>query len=189
MPPLCLHSPWVIIGSSSAFAQIIPANRLANWTPSVAAGVPGGIPNNRTNLIDVTKAPYNADKTGATDTTAAIQAAINAAVSNQVVYLPAGTYRVNGTIAINQTKSGITVRGAGPGTVIMSYSTYITFNIGSGADYQWAYPSSGNQVTAGLAKGSTTLDHGRYFGVCRGADGPDFHGERSQRSRDQRHGL
>lgn len=47
--------------------------------------------------IDVTKAPYLADSTGASDATAAIQGAINAAAAQGggVVYLPEGTYQVN----------------------------------------------------------------------------------------------
>ena len=45
---------------------------------------------------DVTAPPYNADNTGTTETSAAIQKAIDdaAAAGGGVVYLPAGTYRV-----------------------------------------------------------------------------------------------
>lgn len=45
---------------------------------------------------DVTKSPYNADKTGTVDATAAIQAAFNAGA--RIVYLPNGTYLVSSTI-------------------------------------------------------------------------------------------
>ena len=41
--------------------------------PGTDVGVVGGIPTTRTNIIDVTQSPYNADKTGATDAKAAIQ--------------------------------------------------------------------------------------------------------------------
>ena len=46
-------------------------------------------------LFDVTAAPYNADPSGTTDSTAAIQSAIDAAAAGGgVVFLPAGIYRV-----------------------------------------------------------------------------------------------
>src|SRR4051812_35007936 len=103
----------------SAFGQIIPANRLIPWAAGVTVGVPGGVDqylpggaNQRTNLIDVTKAPYNADKTGATDASAAIQSAINAATPGSVVYLPAGTYRCDSTLAIGYSRDNITLRGS-----------------------------------------------------------------------------
>lgn len=70
------------------------------------------------NSIDVTKAPYNADNTGTTDATPAIQAAIDAAAAQGggVVYLPAGTYQVKPqegksySLAINS--SNIVLKGA-----------------------------------------------------------------------------
>ena len=71
-----------LVGSSTFLqAQLIPADRLTDWTPGVRVGVPGGIPTNRTKLIDVTASPYNADRTGSTDASQAIQAAINAAAA------------------------------------------------------------------------------------------------------------
>jgi hypothetical protein len=148
------------IGASSR-AELIPSDRLVDWSAGVSVGVPGGIPTNRTKLIDVTQPPYNADKSGATDTTAAIQAAVNAAAPQEVVYLPAGTYRVNGTIYVNASKDNITIRGTGNSTVIDA-RTGTVFSIGASTDYAWAnqtyaYPSSGNTITAGLTKGSTVL--------------------------------
>jgi hypothetical protein len=142
-------------------AQPIPASRLVDWTAGVSVGVPGGIPTNRTKLIDVTKAPFNADNSGATDTRAAIQAAIDSAVAQDVVYLPAGTYRVNGIIYVKANSDHITIRGAGNSTIIDARTSTV-FAIGSESDYAWAnqtyaYPSTGNTVTAGLTKGSTVL--------------------------------
>jgi len=101
-----------------AQAEIIPAARLVSWVPGVTVGVPGGIPTRPSGsgiIRDVTLAPYNADKTGATDAGPAIQAAINAAKANDVVYLPAGTYLVATRIFINYKNNFITVRGDGPG--------------------------------------------------------------------------
>ncbi|MGA2619028.1 MAG: glycosyl hydrolase family 28-related protein [Thermoguttaceae bacterium] len=103
-------------------AELIPAERLTNWTPGVTVGVPGGIPTNRTHLIDVTKAPYNADKTGKTDAQPAIVKAINDAKDNDVVFLPAGTYLANHGITVYGGKSRITIRGEGPDKTLIKPS-------------------------------------------------------------------
>ncbi len=105
-----------------------------NWTPGFAkdgkfiqdfsyAGYKKGeqaIPFITNNIIDVTQAPYNADKTGASNATAAIQAAIDyvSGLGGGVVYLPAGTYSVqpNGanTSALSVIRDGVVIRGDGP---------------------------------------------------------------------------
>ncbi|OPH55988.1 hypothetical protein BC351_29270 [Paenibacillus ferrarius] len=62
------------------------------------------------NMIDVTKAPYLADRKGITDATAAVkQALANAAALGGTVYLPAGIYRINEPITI---PSGVELRGS-----------------------------------------------------------------------------
>ncbi len=43
---------------SGSQVGIIPPSRLYDWTPGVNVGVPGGIPTNRTNIIDISQAPY-----------------------------------------------------------------------------------------------------------------------------------
>jgi hypothetical protein len=86
---------------------IIPADRLVDWGQ---AGVPGGIPTDRTHLIDVTKDPYNADNTGAADAQPAILKAIGDAADGDVVYLPAGTYRIDRAVTVYGGKSRITIR-------------------------------------------------------------------------------
>jgi hypothetical protein len=72
-------------------------------------------------VIDVTAAPYYADKTGISDVTAVLQRAIDdagAQVGGAVVLLPAGTYRVspqsgkNHALLLN--KSNVVLRGHGP---------------------------------------------------------------------------
>ncbi len=79
--------------------------------------------------FDVTTAPYNADPTGTNDSTIAIQAAIDAATAEGggVVFLPAGTYRVepqgNSNFALWIQHSDIVLRGAGVGeTFILNTS-------------------------------------------------------------------
>ena len=135
--------------------QIIPADRLTTWIPGVTVGVAGGIPTNRTKIIDVTLAPYNADKTGASDAAPAIQSAITAAPKNAIVFLPAGTYRLNTGLSIPASNPGITVRGSGYETIVQPFGTANFVWIGN--DDGWGNPSTGNQVTAGLQKGSTQV--------------------------------
>ncbi|MEO8637464.1 MAG: LamG-like jellyroll fold domain-containing protein [Candidatus Taylorbacteria bacterium] len=136
-------------GGSSA---LIPSNRLANWIPGVTAGVTGGIPTNRTHLIDVTQAPYNADKTGATDAAPAINSAITAAVANDIVYLPAGTYKIL-TQIVASFKSNITLRGAGASTILDCYVPSVCVNI-RGSEF---YNVSAVPVLSGASKGSTQV--------------------------------
>lgn len=78
--------------------------------------------------VDATAEEYGADPTGTNDSTTAIQNAINAVQEKGgIVYLPAGRYRVEGTLSIY---SGITLRGEwqhpdegglGQGTILMAY--------------------------------------------------------------------
>src|SRR5688572_24690903 len=69
-------------------------------------------------ILDVTLAPYGADPTGATDATAAIQGAIDAAgaAGGGVVYLPPGTYQLNAPAGkpycLVLDKSNVVLRGA-----------------------------------------------------------------------------
>jgi len=61
-----------------------------------AASLPNG-------LVDITAAPYNADPSGVTDCTAAIQAAVNYARDNNMVcFFPIGTYLISETISCEQ---------------------------------------------------------------------------------------
>ena len=60
--------------------------------------------------INATASPYNADPTGATDSTTALQNAINAASSaGEGLYIPAGTYQVNSPLNVDN----VTIEGAG----------------------------------------------------------------------------
>ena len=139
--------------SGGIAGEIIPAERKVDWTPGVTVGVPGGIPTDRTHLIDVTKSPYHADNTGATDARNAIQAAVDAASKGDVVYLPAGTYELASGLSLR--KSGITVRGAGAKTLVRCVGKSGFAYVGANSDYQWNWPKGGNAITAGLSKGST----------------------------------
>jgi len=81
-------------------------------------------------LFNASLAPYNADKTGTSDTTTAIQSAINAAkaAGGGVVFLPAGLYSISpqgaNTYALLVNSSNVVLRGAGVGaTFLLNTST------------------------------------------------------------------
>lgn len=72
-------------------------------------------PQDSTNIIDVTKAPYSANNKFGADATSAIQNAINAAASGSnsgcIVYLPAGKYKISSTLQVSG--SNFTIQGSG----------------------------------------------------------------------------
>jgi hypothetical protein len=134
------------------FAEIIPAERRITWQTSV--GIPGGIPNRATIC---STAACNALSSGTygdgiTDATTAINNAIASCPVNQVVYLPAGTYKTTGIIRINK---GIVLRGAGPlltkisGSAAMSEIIYMSTGTSNYA--------TGINITNGLVKDSSIL--------------------------------
>ena len=77
------------------------------------------------NILDVSKAPYNADNTGINDVTSIIQQAIDDAGNSGggVVYLPTGTYRIKRPVSSDYTLriSGdrVVLRGAGPDSTFL----------------------------------------------------------------------
>lgn len=81
-----------------------------------------------TGWINAADAPYNADKTGLSDPTAAIQAAINACPAGGTVYLPPGVYATTATLDL---KSGVSLRSdranlmVGPGMTGTEAPCYI----------------------------------------------------------------
>src|SRR5205809_3335256 len=82
----------VLAITPQAWAGIVPDDRLPPPGIWESAGVEGGIPDRQTVCADVTQAPYNADRSGGTNASTAIQTAINSCPSGQVVFVPAGTY-------------------------------------------------------------------------------------------------
>ncbi|MDG0807993.1 glycosyl hydrolase family 28-related protein [Cohnella rhizosphaerae] len=98
--------------------------RLPGEIPTDTAARPK--PANR-QLFDATAEPYNADRAGAIDASAAIQQALDAAggAGGGTVYLPAGIYRVDSPLSV---PSGVELRGSwdvphhtiGGGTVLFT---------------------------------------------------------------------
>jgi hypothetical protein len=72
-----------------------PTEQRADFPPGVAADNPYALQG----LLDITAAPYKADPTGASDSTKAIQKAVDEGYAfNMQVYFPSGTYKVSDTI-------------------------------------------------------------------------------------------
>lgn len=125
------------LGEYSLPSINMPSGGVATWQ---AAGVNGGIPDTSSWVVyDVTQSPYNADNTGVSDASVAIQAAIDAAIaanpSGCIVYLPTGSYRIDTTLSVTATYNydlvnhnlSLVLRGDGPD------STFINGNVSSGS--------------------------------------------------------
>lgn len=133
--------------------SILPEDRRTVWNP----GIPGGVPPVATIHTTLDAATYG---DGATDATDAIRSAIAAAgdaataESPQVVYLPAGVYRVSDMIVLD--RSHVVLRGAGKGqTVIRQTGGTIGVWIGE----LWADLSGETvyDVVGSVPRGSRTL--------------------------------
>ena len=130
----------------SGFSTIIQSSNRIDWIPGVTVGsrVPPVV---RTRIVNVT-----CDKTGVSDCSVAINAAIQAANPGDVVFLSNGWYRCNQPIFLN--KDNVTLRGESTNAIIFSGSSNYLMTMG-GQD-----PLTGeaqNSITAGYQKGSTTL--------------------------------
>jgi len=139
--------------SSYAYQQGDWPNAGFNFEPYLAGGVSDRAVSGT--VINVTSAPYNADNTGATNCKAAVQAAMAAAVSGDVVYFPAGTYLFSEGFIYTEYKDNITIRGAGPTVTTLHCST-------GNPIFVWSAPgdfSSNRQVVTGTkTKGTTVLN-------------------------------
>jgi len=152
---------WLLLWTCLFFqtqveAQIIPTDGLPLPGTWENAGVEGGIPNRQVVFADVTSSPYNADNTGSVSAVSAIQAAINACPDGQVVFVPAGTYLIDGRLRINQRQ--ITLRGAGLTTVfrVTGYSSLMIGGLGP-----WPPPKANSSylmpILSGSTRGSSTV--------------------------------
>ena len=135
---------------------IAPTNRM-NWEPGVTVGVTGGIPQRTGTVIDVTQSPYFADNTGATPTGAAVQAALDTASTNDIVFAPAGTYIITNGVYLNT--HGVTLKGAGISNTVFIGSIVV------------GHSSSGAEafdIESGATRGSTSIvvpDYTNAFGA------------------------
>ena len=91
------------------------------------------------------------DKTGVSDCSVAINAAIQAANPGDVIYLPTGKYRLDQPVYLS--KDDITLRGQDTNTILFSDKTIYMVVMGGNAALS---PTPAN-ITSGYEKGSTTL--------------------------------
>ena len=140
----------VLLSAGPAVAEIIPANRTAPWQGNV--GVPGGIPT-RTTIYKNIVTDLGADPTGTQDCAPIIQRAISSCPAGQVVYMPAGTFKLDSRV-YTAFKQSFTLRGAGMGVTIIKSASTGYFLFGS---QQWPPPSTWVPITAGATKGSNTI--------------------------------
>ena len=145
---------WLYVAQPAAVSQIIPEGRSVDWS-LYPPGVKGGVFTNRAVFTNMT----SIDNTGTQGVSAAIQSAINICPSNQVVYLPSGTFLLTTGLVL---KSGITLRGAGP------RSTFLVFSNDASVSYAGqirAYthdtvsgsPANSNNIVNGSIKYSTNI--------------------------------
>ncbi len=153
----------LIVATNYVSAQItspIDTNRSIDWTH---AGIPGGIPNRTLVYTTISPGTYG---NGAKDATIGIQTALNNCPENQVVYLSAGMYRINGSLQI---PSNVTLRGAGPQkTVLKGYGSeqaMITF----GTAVTPLEMNNSVPVTSGTNRGSKTISLSSASGIVVGS--------------------
>jgi hypothetical protein len=145
--------------------------RPIDWRPGDTVGVPGGIPDARTQCETAAcQALENAEagyRDGTLDAVAVIQAAIDSAEPETYVAIPAGTWMIGGGLSLDQDRDAITVRGAGMDETILDCRANGCISVGSGSDYLWSWPETGNEITAGLTRASTeiTIADTSAFGV------------------------
>ncbi len=132
-------------------AQVIPESNRVAWVPGVTVGVQSHVSRTRTNLLNA-HTTYGADNTGATNAATAINAAIAAAVSNDVVFLPAGTYRLDATVTLD--KSYVTLRGEGTNTILSCTTNTVGHAVYMGHP---ANEAGAVSIVSGAVKGSTNL--------------------------------
>lgn len=131
--------------------EIIPDDRRVEWTGNI--GIPGGIPERSTVCATVDASTYG---DGTTDATAAIQSALDNCPDDQVVLLPAGTYRVTDAIRV---RSHRVLRGEGMDTTTVSYQGPIGGRSAIALS-GWPNFSTGDKsvaIVSGADKGSTTI--------------------------------
>jgi hypothetical protein len=127
---------------------IIPDDRRIVWD----GGIPGGVPSRTVIFANVRNPPFAAKGDGLTDDTEAMQKALDACPSNQVVYVPTGVYKITRQLRV---PGGKTLRGAGPARTEIRYLGLGEPQILAIRENTWI-PYTTN-ILAGYAKGSTLL--------------------------------
>ncbi len=116
-----------------------------------------------TNILDVTQAPYFADRTNTADASVAIQAAIDDAIAannGSIVYLPTGKYRIDTTFSV--TGGNYSIEGSGYRTQFIwnGSETGVIFDVDTPKDialryFQFKVPESKIETVGVYATAST----------------------------------
>jgi hypothetical protein len=128
-----------VIFYCNSFSQNIPTVRTTEWN---IAGYEGEIPCLSVLRNAVTE--FGIDKTGATDVSAAVQAAINAIGKNEVLFFPNGTYLFNNVVNI---PSNRVIRGESP------ILTIFNFNMGGDKNLFYVSGTKGADVAISAIDG------------------------------------
>jgi len=99
---------------ATVISGLVDPARVTRWDP----GVVGGIPNRTQVCATINASDYG---NGSADSSAAVQKAVDACPSDQVVQLSAGTFRWNNTVRVNKS---ITLRGNGSDQTSITGGTY-----------------------------------------------------------------
>jgi hypothetical protein len=170
--PLILFCLSVSSWGASGF---IPSSRTIDWTQ---AGIPGGIPSASWPIC------ATINPSGGTDDSVAIQNAINAASSNCVIKLVAGTYKLHRASIVCQgfyddyasgsyeaglcINKAVALRGAGPDQTILQYGDGANI-ISLGQTYLSHSQVVFIPITSSATKGSTSLTLSSASGIAAGS--------------------
>lgn len=149
------YAAWYLWARLAGWDGVVTEDRFIDWADAGVwdNGVKGIPDTSGWTTINVKDAPYSATGNGSTDDTSAIQAAIDAAGENYIIYFPAGTYRFT-TLSCYMTDR-ILLKGAGAkNTILMCYGSGSSpaINIAGGDDAVGPYT-----ISSGATKGSTSI--------------------------------
>ncbi len=162
---LTLVFPLVFCLCGALYAQnwsgILDPSRAIDWSQ---AGVPGGIPTNRTQCGSTINSP------GSGDATSTIQNALNSCGSGHFVLLAPGTFVINSFLTI---PSNVTLRGSGASQTKLDLrgsgqDSAIRFGT-SNASSEWPITSgTKTSITGSPAKGATQIAVSSTSGISTG---------------------
>lgn len=115
----------ILLFCSLCRGDVVPISRMHSWSD---VGIEGGV-QTYTNVfcnvrVSIPGTNILAVGDGVADDSPAIQAAINLCPSSQVVYVPAGRYKISSGLSLGTTRRCV-IRGDGPGITI--FDGYISF--------------------------------------------------------------
>ena len=150
----CLSS----FSSAQNWSGILDPTRAIDWSQ---AGIPGGIPTNRTQCGATVQASTYGN--GSSDASAGIQSALNACAANTYLLLGSGKFRMNSGLNV---PSNVTLRGSGAQQTILDMHNTGGF-IGGGT---WqGYPNTATvAITGGATRNSASLTLASASGISAG---------------------